>query len=346
MSRGGSRCLSRYTIGGMFDDLLEQAAERRRRGEPFVLATVVACKPPTSAKPGSKAIIGADGGFIGWVGGSCAQPVVTSEALKALQDGQPRLLLLTPNPDPGAEPLEGVVTVPMTCQSEGTLEIYVEPFLPKPELLIIGQSPMARSLATLGKALGFSVCACDPAATKELFPDADTVVEELDAVKARIGPRSLVIVATMGHYDEEALGAVIDSEACYIALIASPKRGKAVFQYLSDKGVSPEDLQTVKYPAGLNIGAVTAEEIALSILAEIVQVIRAEDEVTQAEPRAQVSDATPGEAVDPVCGMTVSTADARYVSNHNGCTIYFCCIRCKETFDQEPSKYIGQRSTG
>jgi xanthine dehydrogenase accessory factor len=252
-------------------------------------------------------------------------------------------MLLTPNPEPGSEPLEGVVTVPMTCQSEGTLEIYVEPFLPKPELLIIGQSPMARSLATLSKALGFSVCACDPAATKEMFPDADTLVRELDALKARIGSRSVVIVATMGHYDEEALEAVVDREARYIALIASPKRGKAVFQYLRDKGVAAKDLKTVKFPAALDIGAVTAEEIALSILAEIVQVIRSEGDAAQAEPSGQVSEAAPLEATDPVCGMTVSTADARYVSTHNGDTFYFCCIRCKETSDQEPSKYVAQR---
>ncbi len=327
----------------MFDDILEQAADLRNRGEPFVLATVVACKAPTSAKPGAKAIIRADGGFTGWVGGSCAQPVVTSEALKALQDGQPRLLLLTPNPEPGAEPLEGVVTVPMTCQSEGTLEIYVEPFLPSAEILIIGQSPMARSLATLGKALGFLVCVCDPAATKELFPDADAFVQDLDGVKARIGPNSLVVVATMGHYDEEALAAVIGSPARYIALIASPRRGKAVFQFLRDKGVSPEDLQRVKYPAGLNIGAVTAEEIALSILAEIVQIIRAEGETPEAEPINRVSPAVLPEATDPVCGMTVNVAEARYVSTHDGATFYFCCIRCKETFDQGPGNYIAQR---
>lgn len=324
----------------MFDDLLQQAADLKGRGEPFVLATVVACKPPTSAKPGAKAIVKANGAFTGWVGGSCAQPVVTSEALKALEDGQPRLLLLTPNPEPGAEPVEGVVTVPMTCQSEGTLEIYVEPFLPKPELIIIGQSPMARSLAILGKALGFSVCACDPAGTKELFPDADTVVEDVDSLKARISHKSLVVVATMGHYDEEALEIVLGSAARYIGLIASPKRGKAVFQYLREKGVPAKELQQVKYPAGLNIGAATAEEIALSILAEIVQVIRAEGEAPQAGPRGQVGPAAPQEATDPVCGMTVNAADARYVSSHNGATFYFCCIRCKETFDQEPSNYI------
>ncbi|MEE9278064.1 MAG: XdhC family protein [Dehalococcoidia bacterium] len=323
----------------MFDDILERAVELRGRGEPFALATVVACKPPTSAKPGAKAVVTADGSFSGWVGGSCAQPIVTSQALTALRDGRPRLLLLTPNPAPGAEPLEGVVTVPMTCQSEGTLEIYIEPFLPKPELVIIGQSPMARSLAALGKSLNFAICASDPAATPQLFPDADSLVQDLTALKARIAPGSSVIVATMGHYDEEALAAVIDSPARYLGLIASPKRGKAVFQYLRDQGVSAEDLQRVKYPAGLNIGAVTAEEIALSILAEIVQQRRTEEDAAGAEAGAEVDQAAPLEATDPVCGMTVATIEARYRSTDDGETFYFCCLRCKETFDQAPDKY-------
>ena len=131
----------------MFDDLLEQVTGLKEGGKPFVLATVVACKPPTSAKPGAKAIVRPDGSFHGWVGGSCAQPLVTQESLKALQDGQSRLVLLAPDPEEVDVGLEGAVLIPMACQSEGTLAIYLEAFLPKPELVVIGQSPMARSLA-------------------------------------------------------------------------------------------------------------------------------------------------------------------------------------------------------
>ena len=119
----------------MFDDLLEQVTVLKGQGKPFVLATVVACKPPTSAKPGAKAIVQPDGGFHGWVGGSCAQPLVTQESLKVLEDGQSRLVLLAPRPEEADVGLEGTVLIPMTCQSEGTLAIYLEPFLPKPELI-------------------------------------------------------------------------------------------------------------------------------------------------------------------------------------------------------------------
>ena len=134
----------------MFDDLLEQAAALKEQDKPFVLATVVACKPPTSAKPGAKAIVQPDGSFHGWVGGSCAQPLITQESLKALQDGQARLAVLAPDPEEVDFGLEGTVVIPLTCQSEGTLAIYLEPSLPRPNLVVIGQSPMARSLAVLG----------------------------------------------------------------------------------------------------------------------------------------------------------------------------------------------------
>ena len=154
----------------MFDDLLEQAAVLKEHGKPFVLATVVGCKPPTSAKAGAKAIVQPDGSFYGWVGGSCAQPLVTQESLKALQDGQSRLVLLAPDPEDVDVGLEGTVLIPMACQSEGTLAIYLEPSLPSPELVVIGQSPMARSLVALGDSVGFRVLACDPSATESCSP--------------------------------------------------------------------------------------------------------------------------------------------------------------------------------
>ncbi len=319
----------------MFDDLLEQVIDLKKHSKPFVLATVVACKPPTSAKPGAKAIVQPDGSFQGWVGGSCAQPLVTQESLKALQDGQTRLVLLAPNPEEVDVGLEGTVLIPMTCQSEGTLAIYLEPFLPKPQLLVIGQSPMSRSLAVLGDKLGFRVCVCDPSATKELFPDAQTLVQELGAIKGMIGSRTYVVIATMGHYDEEALEEVLSGPASYVGLVASPRRGRAVVDYLAGKGISPDTLNKVKYPAGLDIGALTPEEIALSILSEIVQKMRGEDNGIVLEAVAQKATV----AIDPICKMTVNVADARYFSTHSDETFYFCCLRCKEEFDREADRY-------
>ena len=320
----------------MFDDLLEQAAALKARDKAFVLATVVACKPPTSAKPGSKAIVQPDGSFHGWVGGSCAQPLITQESLKALQDGQSRLAVLAPDPGSVDLGLEATVVIPLTCQSEGTLAIYLEPSLPRPELVVIGQSPMARSLAALGSNVGFRVTACDPLASAELFPDAESLERELDGVQGTAGPRTYVVVATAGHYDEEALETALSGEAGYVGLVASRRRGKAVIDFLRGKGVCPDSLDGVKYPAGLDVGAETPEEIALSILAEIVQVMRANPVGVELGPAGEADDA---ESVDPICSMTVKVASSRHVSKYNGSEVHFCSAGCKVRFEQEPERY-------
>lgn len=312
-------------------ELLKIAYELSKKGESFAIATVVRSERPTSAKPGAKAIIRADGTLSGWVGGSCAQPVVVKEALKALKDGKPRLLSLNAQGIGGER--EGIEEYPMTCQSGGVLEIYVEPVLPQPELVILGRTPVARTLAQLGKLLDFSVCVAAPAATREEFPEADTLLNELEAVQAEIRPESYVVVATMGNADEEALEAAVRSSAGYIGLVASRKKAEGLFQYLSHKGILPEHLQRVKYPAGLDLGAVSPPEIALSIMAEITQLRRKNLARSVEEVKADI------EARDLICGMMVNVAAARYTSRYGDRAFYFCCLRCKETFDRAPEQY-------
>jgi len=317
------------------------AYELNEKGEPFAIATVVRSERPTSAKPGAKAIIQADGTLSGWVGGSCAQPVVVKEALKALEDGKPRLLSLNVQ---GDVEREGRTVYPMTCQSGGALEIYIEPVLPRPELVILGRTPVARTLAQLGKLLDFSVCVVAPTATREEFPEADTLLNELEAVQAEIRPQSYVVVATMGDADEESLEAAVRSPAGYIGLVASRKKAEGLFQYLRGKGILAERLQRVKCPAGLDLGAVSPPEIALSIMAEILQlrrrgVERAIEEVGTVPLPGTGDRSGAAFATDPICGMTVETATARYASTYHEKTFYFCCLRCKETFDRDPEKH-------
>ena len=245
----------------MPEDLLTLAAELRRRGEPFALATVVRCERPTSAKPGAKALIRPDGRVAGWVGGACAEPVVAREALAALRDGQPRLVVLVG--DGGRDPArtEGVVHFPMTCHSGGTLEIYVEPFLPKALLVLVGHGPVIETLATLGETAGYAVSV--------LPADATAALRGLS-----LGPNSSVVVATHGDVDEQALTRVLATPAGYVSLVASRKRAGAIVETLRRRGVPAEQLARLKAPAGLDIGAVTPEEIAVSILAEIIQARR------------------------------------------------------------------------
>ncbi len=321
----------------MRDDPLGQAVELRAKGEPFVFATVVACRRPTSAYVGAKAIIGRDGAFSGWVGGSCAQPIVVREALKALEDGSPRLLMISPDPPPADQALEGVLYFDMPCQSQGALEVYIEPFLPRPELLIVGETPLAQALARAGDLMDFAVCVSDPGATPERFPDADVLLDGLEQVPARLGPDSYVVVATQGQYDEQALAAALQQDTAYVGLVASRKRAETVFQYLRDEGISAEAVGRVRCPAGLDLGGVTPPEIALSIAAEILQVRRRKAGERTAGPGP---DPEAGVAQDPVCGMTVTVATARYTSDHGGQTFYFCSAGCKDSFQREPERYL------
>ena len=333
----------------MWNDILDKAARLRAEDQPFVIATVVAYKSPQSARPGSKAIIKPDGSIEGWIGGGCVQPIIAREAQKALQTGKPKLISISPEAAHGD--WKGVEVYQMTCQGGGSLEIYLEPVIPKPELLIIGRSPVAEILAGLGRMLDFKVTVADPEATPEQFSEADLVLVDLQAARARINSESFVVIATMGNGDEEGLEAVTGTSPRYAGLVASKEKAKSLFQYLRDKGAAAEDLDRIKCPAGLELGSETLPEIALSIMAEITRLRRAAPEQI-VEPvktskgkglpviEKAVETASPNEGRDPICGMMVETSKARYKSVHEDRTFYFCCLRCKETFDRSPQLYL------
>lgn len=303
----------------MAEDLLARAAELQRRGQPFALATVVRCEAPTSAKPGAKALILDDGTVFGWVGGACAEPVVVREALAALRDGRPRLVGLLGDARRGPGRTEGMLEYPMTCHSGGTLEIYVEPYLPKRQLVLVGHGPVVDALATLGRAADYAIV---------LLAD--------DAARAELGRLGLtrqasVVVATHADSDEDALERVLASDAGYVSLVASRRRAGVILERLRQRGVPAERLGLLKAPAGLDIGAVMPEEIAVSILAEIIHHHRSQKiAATESVPAAAATDAT-----DPICGMLVEIATAKYRTERPGETIYFCCRTCKETFDRK-----------
>jgi len=305
------------------NSIQDQLNELLRREEPFVLATVVAYKSPQSAKPGSKAIIKADGSQTGWVGGGCVQPIVLREAKQALATGKPKLLTISP--DAPREDWKGVESYRMTCEGGGSLEIYLEPFLPKPQLIIVGRSPVAQTVAHIGHLLDFKVVVADPEATSESFPEADQILTELDAIRSYINDSSYVVVATMGNGDEEGLSAVVGTRPKYLGLVASEKKSKGLFEYLLGTGTTPEDIGVITCPAGIELGSETLPEIALSVAAEITRLRRAAVAEKPSEPQA---------AIDPICGMSVDVENAKYTSVVGGETIYFCCLRCKETFDK------------
>jgi xanthine dehydrogenase accessory factor len=318
----------------MFDQFLSKADELLAAGEPFAVALVVRYEAPISGKPGDKAIIRADGKLWGWIGGGCSQPVIVNEALKALADGQPRLVRISPS----SSPEEGIVDYTMTCHSGGTLDIYIEPVLPKPHVVILGRSPVAQTLCKLAMTIGYAVSVAAPDADRETFSEADSVQANFDLAPLKITPQTFIVVSTQGESDEEALDAALQTGSSYIAFVASKTKAGKTLDNLRDRGITADELRKVRAPAGLDIHASSPEEIAVSILAEIVQVRRAN--LAQSTSTAAALPVLQEEARDPICGMTVDASKAKHKSEFQGTSFYFCCAGCKQTFDKQPEKHV------
>ncbi len=331
--------------------VLEQAAELRRRGQAFALATVVWRQGPSSGQQGARAIITADGELHGWIGGACAEPVVLREARQVIAAGVPRLLLLgspeqfgrlnqAGSPEQfgsagqfgnaarfGPAVPDGMTVVPISCQSEGALEVYIEPVLPVPHLVVVGRSPMASTLTELASALGWNA----------------QLIDGVDFSAANADERSMVVVATQGHGDEEAVEQAVTARPVYLGLIGSHRRGAAVLGYLADRGVPSEQLDRVRVPAGLDLGRTSHREIAVAVLAELVQ-LRAAGALSSGAAGSAAggadAPARPAEAVDPVCGMTVTAGPASHPLEHDGVIYYFCRAGCRRAFEQDPAAYL------
>ncbi len=327
------------------DTVLDKAAALKASGTPFALVTVVRAESPTSAKPGAKALVTADGQIEGWIGGGCAQPVVIKVVKQVLQDGAARLIRISPDRDEVVA--EGIMDFNMSCHSGGTLDIFVDPVVARPALWIIGASPAAQALSGLARRVGYAVTSIFPGADQALFPEADQVIDKFDDLAA-VGAPSFVVVATQGKRDEAGLEAALSTGAGYIAFIASERKAGKLRQYLKERGHDAARVDAIVAPAGVEIGAVTPEEIALSVLAGVVQARHA-GTLSVAKPALKVAPASvktggtepaTAEAIDPICGMSVTVAMAEHRSDYGGQTYYFCCAGCKHRFDQEPQRYI------
>jgi xanthine dehydrogenase accessory factor len=299
-----------------------------------VLATVVRCEPPTSAHPGDKAVITADGKLRGWIGGTCSEPVVRREALRALAEGTPQLVRIVPAPEVKQTRKRGELMVATTCPSGGALDIFIEPRLPRPLLLVFGDSPSARTLVQMGSLAGFRTCSVHPGARQEDFPGADVVLSSLDLAAANPGPDSWAVVATMGHYDEDALEAALTHPGVNVGLVASTRRAAAVRGALHDRGLDEQTLDRIRTPAGRLRGA-SQEEISLLALAEVVTARR-----HRARPGAAVETPAVVFATDQVCGMTVDPLASTHKTVYHDQTYWFCCAGCQAEFEGSPEKYL------
>ncbi|HEX3091854.1 MAG TPA: XdhC family protein [Candidatus Angelobacter sp.] len=324
----------------MFDDFLRKSAELVEAGERFATATVVRCQPPTSGKLGDKAIVHEDGRLWGWIGGGCAQPVVIKEALKSLAEGRPRLVRISPSAN-GAE--EGVVDYTMTCYSGGSLDIYIEPVLPRPHIVILGRSPVAQTLARLGGAIGYSVSVVAEEFMGEDFGDAAVSAQkDFSLGGIRFTLQTFVVVSTQGEGDEEALQQALTSEAAYVAFVASKTKAGKVMDFLRAGGLPENQLGRLRAPAGLNIDAKTPEEIAVSVLAEIIQVRGEKSSPASQVEAAELLPLVRNEARDPICGMMVDTGKSKYKSEYQGTWFYFCCTACKQKFEADPAMHAAR----
>jgi len=306
-------------------DVNEYAEQLRRAGQPFVLATVIRVVKPVSAHPGDRAIVTPDGTLEGWIGGACSEPVVVREALRALGEGTPRVVRIGP---PEMKPVEGTVTAVTTCPSGGMIEVFLEPVPPDPHVVVFGEGLVARTLTRLARTIGYRVTAV--VAEQGRMPEAD-VVHLHHLPPQSVGPQDGVVVATLGHWDEEALGEALRTPAEYVALVASRRRAEHLFQALRSRGVAEEALHRVRAPAGLNLGPATQEEIALAVLAEYAAWRARRPSWKKSEPE---------EAIDPVCGMTVAVRGAACTAEYAGRTYYFCHPSCKERFLKDPLAYV------
>ncbi|HEX2148931.1 MAG TPA: XdhC family protein [Actinomycetota bacterium] len=365
----------------MAKDLLELAHEFRHGGEAFALATVVWRRAPSSGKVGYKALVTSNGDVSGWVAGACTEPLVVRQSMKALADGEPRLLLIGAPEDLETRARDGLLSFPTSCASEGALEIYIEPHLPTPQLVIVGRSPVVDTLATLANGLGWrTVIVDDEGGSLSDHSVADEVWNSLDLKGSGVNSGSYVVVATLGHYDEDALEAALGTDAAYIGLVASKKRAGTVLEFLRGNGIAEDQLSRIKAPAGLDLGRIKHEEMAVAVIAEIVQLkaqggnpagstgamhkpagSKSESDATlqmpapepeqkpaavsngavkpAAAPTAPPADG-PDEAIDPVCDMTVTVKGARYHTEYEGETYYFCCPACRKLFQNNPQDYL------
>ena len=324
--------------------MLAEATALAEARTPFVLATVVWRRGPSSGQQGSKAVILADGTVRGWLGGACAEPTVVLQAREALLDGQPRLLMLGEREGAGGgvggaegagegvgadtKGAGGVHSVPMACENDGALEVYLEPVPPCPQLVVVGRSPAVHALALMGQALEWEVVVIDEGGKPDEHPVPALVRTTLDFSDLGVGVSSAVVVATQGHYDDLALAAALETEASYVGLVAAPKRADAVRERLAGRGVPPDQLARINAPAGLDLGRLSNRELAVSILADLVA-LRASGRLALGSVPAESET-----SVDPVCGMTVLVADAKYFSvDAAGEKVWFCAPGCKQTFD-------------
>jgi len=329
----------------MLDKHLETILELIKGSEPFVMAQVVGRQAPSSSKVGDKAIVKRNGKMVGWIGGGCVQGIVLKESSDAITSGKPRLVRIGKQLS-NTKNQEGVMNYTMTCQSEGQVEIYLEPVLPQPHLLVMGKSEIAKALVRLGKAINFKVTGVADGANLQTFGKVDELITQIDLSKVKTTAMSFIVVASQGEHDEQSLLEALKKESAYVGFVSSRKKVANVLKYLQEAGIEQSAIDKLHSPAGIDITAKQPDEVAISILAEIIQVKNGLTEMFKMDSKSEQTEIVPSFYINPVCGVPVDINNPKHIIEHQEEQVYFCCDGCKIKFEKDPEKYIKARELG
>jgi len=279
--------------------------------------------------------------MIGWIGGGCVKGIILKEASDAMKSGKARLVKITPDAEMSVKN-DGIVEYKMTCMSEGSVEVFIEPVLPAPHLVVIGKTAIAKALVKMAKAANYRVTAVALESTPSTFEKVDELITQLSFHSVKMTPSSSIVVVTQGEQDEAALEMAVKQKTNYVGFVASRKKKASVFEYLIQNGVDQKLLENVKCPAGIDINAKRPEDVAISILAEIIRVQSQSPVATEISPLEELkSEGMQAKFyINPVCGIPIDMNNPKHIVEYKGEKVYFCCDGCKIKFDAEPEKYM------
>ena len=331
----------------MFNELSLQIEKYLAQGSDFAIAQVIDRISPSSGKVGDKALILETGELIGWIGGGCVRGIVVKEALDVIKNKRYRRVRISP--EGGTRETENYKEYVMSCQSRGTVEVLIEPIVPQPELVVVGRSNIARKLVAMAAAADFKVSAMALDADTQTFPTANEVLDKVDFKKLKKSSNTFIVVTTQGEDDELSVKLALETDVPYVGFVASAKKSEDIKAYLIKEGISQSRIAQLKSPVGLDINAKLASEVAISILAEIIEHFRSNKSLdasccgeskgaaNEVETKNKFEDEY---YINPVCNVPVSKANPKHIVSYNGENVYFCCDGCKVSFEAAPEKYI------
>lgn len=333
----------------MFNEIALKIEEHLSKGSNFAIAQVIDRIAPSSGKVGDKALILETGELIGWIGGGCVRGIVIKEAIDVIKSKRYRRVRISP--EGGSRETANYKEYVMACQSKGTLEVMIEPVIPQPELIIVGKSNIARKLVQLASAADFRVSVMASDADVQMFPSAHSVSDTVDFSSIKSLSNTYIIVTTQGEDDQLSVKKAMKTSASYVGFVASSKKSEEIKMYLEQGMISAERIAQLRSPVGLDINAKLASEVAISILAEIIDHFRngnAADNMPVHSASAEEKEAkTPASDkfeedyyINPVCNVPVSKKNPKHILEYAGEKVYFCCDGCKVSFENDPSQYI------